>query len=124
MRDLVLHLEDDYSVRMAFKLAFKTTSHKLIQFCTPSEVNPELYIQARAIISDYDMLNETALDLLTYLRDNKIKTPVIMTSGDEGNYDKIKKVKLDKNIVFWANKMTPINDIIIMINNLKNGFTN
>ena len=119
MTDLVLHLEDDYTVRMAFKLAFKTTSHRLLQFYAPSEVDPNLYSEARAIISDYDMLGETALDLLKYLRDHKIRTPVIMTSGDEGNYNKIKDLGLDKNIIFWANKVTPINDIIIMINNCK-----
>ena len=47
-----------------------------------------------------------------------------MCSGNDQSYDYIKELGLDKNIVFWADKLTPIRDIIIIIKSLKtNGFT-
>lgn len=124
MNKIVIHLEDDYIVRESFKLAFsKFSNYILKQFEMPSLVKRELYKKAYVIISDYDMQNETALEMLKYLDDNDLKTKVIMYSGNEENYEAIKNKKLDKNIVFWANKLTPISNIINMINNLNDGFT-
>lgn len=125
MTNLVLHLEDDHNVRVNFKLAFTHFSnYDLKQFECPSEVPDELYKKATAIISDFDMYDETALDMLKYLQKQKLEIPVIMCSGNDQSYDYIKKLGLDKNIVFWADKLTPIRDIIIIIKSLKtNGFT-
>ena len=120
MNKLILHLEDDYIVRASFKLAFsKISNYTLKQFETPSNVEKNLYKKANIIISDYDMLNETALNMLKYLYDNNIKTPVIMYSGNDVCYNIIKNKNLNKNIIFWANKLMPISSIINMINNLK-----
>jgi len=120
MNKIIIHLEDDYIVRESFKLAFsKFSNYILKQFEMPSLVEKELYKKARVIISDYDMQNETALEMLKYLDDNNLKTKVIMYSGNEENYEIIKNKKLDKNIVFWANKLIPISSVINMINNLK-----
>ena len=120
MNKIVIHLEDDYVVRASFKLAFsKFSNYILKQFETPSLVEKELYKKAHVIISDYDMQNETALEMLKYLYDNDLKTKVIMYSGNEENYKIIKDKKLDKNIIFWANKSMPVSNIINMINNLK-----
>lgn len=125
MTDLVLHLEDDYNVRASFKLAFTHFSnYDLKQFECPSEVPNELYKKAAVIISDFDMYDETALDMLKYLQKQKLEVPVIMCSGNDQSYAYIKELGLDKNIVFWADKLTPIRDIIIIIKSLKtNGFT-
>ena len=125
MTNLVLHLEDDHNVRVNFKLAFTHFSnYDLKQFECPSEVPDELYKKAMAIISDFDMYDETALDMLKYLQKQKLEIPVIMCSGNDRSYDYIKELGLDKNIVFWADKLTPIRDIIIIIKSLKtNGFT-
>ena len=125
MTDLVLHLEDDYNVRASFKLAFtRFSNYDLKQFECPSEVPDKLYKKAMAIISDFDMYDETALDMLKYLQKQKLEIPVIMCSGNDRSYDYIKELGLDKNIVFWADKLTSIRDIIIIIKSLKtNGFT-
>ena len=125
MTNLVLHLEDDHNVRASFKLAFtRFSNYGLKQFECPSEVPDELYKKAMAIISDFDMYDETALDMLKYLQKQKSEIPVIMCSGNDQSYDYIKELGLDKNIVFWADKLTPIIDIIIIIKSLKtNGFT-
>ena len=125
MTNLVLHLEDDHNVRASFKLAFtRFSNYDLKQFECPSEVPDELYKKAMAIISDFDMYDETALDMLKYLQKQKLEIPVIMCSGNDRSYDYIKELGLDKNIVFWADKLTSIRDIIIIIKSLKtNGFT-
>ena len=125
MTNLVLHLEDDHNVRASFKLAFtRFSNYDLKQFECPSEVPDELYKKAMAIISDFDMYDETALDMLKYLQKQKLEMPVIMCSGNDRSYDYIKELGLDKNIVFWADKLTSIRDIIIIIKSLKtNGFT-
>ena len=125
MTNLVLHLEDDHNVRASFKLAFtRLSNYDLKQFECPSEVPDELYKKAMVIISDFDMYDETALDMLKYLQKQKLEIPVIMCSGNDRSYDYIKELGLDKNIVFWADKLTPIRDIIIIIKSLKtNGFT-
>lgn len=125
MTNLVLHLEDDYNVRASFKLAFTCFSnYDLKQFECPSEVPNELYKKAMVIISDFDMYGETALDMLKYLQKHELEIPVIMCSGNDQSYAYIKELGLDKNIVFWADKLTPIKDIIIIIKSLKtNGFT-
>lgn len=125
MTNLVLHLEDDHNVRASFKLVFtRFSNYDLKQFECPSEVPDELYRKAMAIISDFDMYDETALDMLKYLQKQELEIPVIMCSGNDQSYDYIKELGLDKNIVFWADKLTPIRDIIIIIKSLKiNGFT-
>ena len=125
MTNLVLHLEDDHNVRVSFKLAFtRFSNYDLKQFECPSEVPDESYKKAMTIISDFDMYDETALDMLKYLQKQKLEIPVIMCSGNDRSYDYIKELGLDKNIVFWADKLTSIRDIIIIIKSLKtNGFT-
>ena len=125
MTNLVLHLEDDYNVRASFKLAFTHFSnYDLKQFECPSEVPDELYKKTMVIISDFNMYDETALDMLKYLQKQKLKVPIIMYSGNDQSYDYIKELGLHKNIIFWADKLTPIKDILTIIKSRKtNGFT-
>lgn len=120
MNKLILHLEDDYNVKASFRLVFsKLPEYKLMQFDTPSDVENILYEKAYVIISDYDMFDETAIKMLQYLKDHNIKTPVIMHSGNQENYYKIKDLGLDTSIIFWADKTESLKNIIIMIKNLK-----
>ena len=119
MSKLILHLEDDYNVKASFRLAFsKLPEYKLMQFDTPSDVKNTLYEKAHIIISDFDMFDETAIKMLKYLQDNNINTPVIMHSGNEENYQEIKELGLDKNVILWADKLTSMKSILIKIKNL------
>ena len=116
MTHLVLHLEDDYCVRASFKLAFaRFSNYKLKQFACPSEVPEELYVKASIIVSDFDMCGETALDMLKYLHEHKLETPVIIHSGNDQNHNYIKNLGLDKNVIFQADKLTSVKDIIMVI---------
>ena len=116
----ILLLEDDYTISKAFEKFASINDFIVFHFYTPSDmIDSKLdFSLIDLIVSDFDMMGETALDLLKYLKDNNINTPVILNTGNSCCINIIKNKRLDSNIVYYADKTECFKDIFEKINNL------
>lgn len=66
---------------------------------------------ADIIISDFDMGNNTALDLLEYLKQENLKKKVIIHSGNQNCKSIIKKVGYDSLVNKYLDKTSSLFDL-------------
>lgn len=90
----VLILEDDIIYRKCLYITIKKLGHSPVLFIKPSDaIKQNMIIYADLIISDYEMEDETILELLCYLRKNNISKTLLVNSG----YAMAKQIIIDNN---------------------------
>ena len=104
--DLIIHLEDEDNLQMMFKIMAKKRGYNnIIQYHDATEANLDnKYADAKVIVSDFNMSGGDAPYMLSFLKQNNIKTPVIIQTGISSNLDTIKEKGLMDNIIALEEK--------------------
>lgn len=119
-KGLIIHLEDEFALQSAFKLAAKKHGYDLLQYSDATEANLDnKYKDAKVIVSDFNMNGGDAPYMLSFLKQNSIKTPVIMLTGIASNLDIIKEKNLMDNVIAFKEKPVSTNEIFEIIEKYK-----
>jgi len=101
----VLILEDDENYAKCLYIMVKKLGHCAVTFFKPSEaIAQNMITNADLIISDYEMEDETVLDLLEYLKKNNFNKVVLVNSGYAFIKDEIDKKDYSKLVAEYTNK--------------------
>jgi len=118
----ILILDDEYSIRSVLELTLKKNGFKVGSI---ESVDRALELEdtslapistADLIISDFEMFDKTAMDLLKYLDEHNLNIPVIIHSGYINAEKEIKNSKYKNLVLHFISKPATKNDILTAIN--------
>lgn len=121
----VLVLDDEEHISTILSLYLKKLGYKCK---TLNSVNRALELEdtslapisnADIIISDFDMQENTAIDLLRYLADNNINKKIIIRSGNNTCQEQIKKAGYEKLVNVFLDKSTSLFKLKDILEKLK-----
>lgn len=109
----ILIFEDTESVAKVLKIIIKKLGHKVRAYTNPFEAfdNDSFIRSADLIISDYDMGGATALDLLSYLKENNIQVKLVINSANLNVKELIDNAGYSKLVAGYINKDSGIKAI-------------
>ena len=115
----ILILEDTESYAKLLTYIAKKLGHNVVCYSKPSDaIKQNMIKHADLIISDFEMDdNETALDLLEYLKNNNILKPVIINSGMTNVNKIIENAGYNNFVNFYADKLGNVEYFKELINN-------
>jgi len=101
----ILILEDDSFYAQSLVLLCKRLKCNYATYEKPSDaIRQDMIKHADLIICDYDMLDESALNLLQYLKENKINKKILINSGNIGCRKIIESNNYQDLITAYTNK--------------------
>ena len=121
MSENVLILEDNLPVSQTLCLICKKLGFNFKAYESPQDAIENNDVKdADLIISDFDMVGGTALDLLQYMKDKGLRNTVLINSGNPQAKESIEKAGLNDLVTDYLDKFASISTFKnIILNNVR-----
>lgn len=118
----ILYVEDEISISNLAKIIFMRTSHELIVCPKLKETKAILDTEdIGLVILDMTFPTFSGLDILEHIAKHKIKTPVIIYSGNIEKYEARLKMYVDLKVILKIYKKPygDFNEMVLFVDNMK-----